>query len=180
MLGIYLLVSIFTQLTPQNLLALESVVPVVNSIPKEADAARLAPGEEIAIEFRSLNGLKVGSAVLYEGKLVGEVSAISAHRNSVTGIDMSDPQAQAFEVKARLTQEGVRLKYGAVALIKAPFSPLQKSPKAVVEFLQPLDSVRNTPSKQMLRTLVGYSSFHEFWTADLSRRGIDERSFQLS
>ncbi|MCB0322801.1 MAG: hypothetical protein KDD69_04475 [Bdellovibrionales bacterium] len=166
MIGIYLLVTLFTQFSPQHLWVVES-----------------GP-TEVSVEFEQLNGIKIGSPVLAEGQLIGNVSRISpipfGRRGSatVTGITLKGPKDEAFVVSVKIAphHRGL-LRKGTVALIKSPLSTSRVAPEAVVELLLPVG--HSEPVLKDGASIVGYSSFEEFWSADFSARGVEAGVFNL-
>ena len=164
MIGIYLLFSIITQFSPQNIWALADSGPA-----------------EVSVEFERLNGIKVGAPVLAEGQLIGTVSRISNldPAAATTGIQTVASKSSAFEVSVKISprHRGL-LRQGTIALIKSPLSASRVHPETVVELLLPTNS--NRPVLQPGAHIAGYSSFEEFWSADLTMRGGDDHAFEIS
>lgn len=158
MIGIAFLISIFTQFAPQNVWHIQ-----------EGPA-------ELSVEFQEINTIKVGSAVIAEGELIGNVSSISPIAATATGLDQENG---GYAVRLKITpHHRAILRKGTVALIKTPFSTTRKNPETVLELLIPHDVT--SPALIEGDTLVGYSSFQEFWSADFSKRGIDNNAFKLA
>lgn len=161
MIGIYLLVTLFTQLAPQNLWMMES-----------------GPAE-VAVEFENISGLKIGSAVLAEGRLIGNVASIAPISDSTTGIKLASDDSRAYRVGVKLSpHHRTLIRRGTIALIKSPLSTARVAPEAVIELLIPSD--QGAPMLESGERIVGYSSFEEFWSADFSARGLSASSFELS
>ena len=160
MIGIYFLVSILTQFAPQNLWLLDQ-----------------SPSE-ISVEFQDIKNMKIGAAVLAEGELIGSVSEINTLDKSSTGLPTAALGKDSFEVKIKIApHHRALLKRGTIALIKTPYSISRSTPEIVVELLIPQNA--SSPNLRDGEILVGYSSFEEFWSADFSKRGIDNNAFQI-
>lgn len=154
MIGIYLLVTIFTQFSPQNLWMVE------------------APAE-ISVEFERLNGVQIGAPVLVDGQLIGSVSSI-VNKESATQAGITSVSVQLKIAPRHRTL----VRRGTIALLKHPMSTSRVHAETVLELLLP-----NSPNQPLLGqndAIVGYSSFEEFWSADFTRRGIDEHAFEWS
>ena len=154
MLGIYLLVTLVTQLAPYNLYA---------SLGSAEPAA-------VSIDFVKLNGLRVGSPVLVEGRPAGSVSRIDVHACANGSADTS-----CYRVEAKIVpREQHSLLKGTVALITSPLTPEHPRFETVVELLVPKRQVFAKIEKS--ECLVGYSSFAEFWASDLNTTLFEETS----
>jgi hypothetical protein len=159
MVALYFLVSLFSHFSPQN-----AFLPIHNGPSK------------VIVEFADLKGISVGSAVLLDGHLVGKV-------NSVIDSNIGDLQTAAelspstFSVSLSIAPSYRSLiRRGTVALIKSPLTFKSDSPRPVVELLIPKES-----SQAVLddgEKIFGFSSFEEFWTADLSKLGLPQGSFE--
>ncbi len=164
MLNLVFLLAFFTQLSPSNLAGFSSLGPT-----------------EFSVEFPKLNGIQVGAPVVLQGQLVGTVAGISslAEGESVTGLsrEVRDDGGYAITVRISPQHRGL-IRKGTVALIKSPLSAARVKPEVVVELL--LSPKANSPVLKAGDHIVGYSSFEEFWSADLSQRGLANDVFNVS
>ena len=165
MVGIYLLVAVFTQFSPSNL----NIFPALSAGPSE-----------VAVEFDELNGIRLGSAVIAEGQLIGVVSNISSVGSELSSENQPDlgnnPTSYQLTVRIAPSYRNL-LRRGTVALIASPLSRTRVRPETVVEFMLPL------PPQPILKngeSIVGYSSYREFWSADLTKAGLQKDAFQLA
>ena len=152
MIGIYLLVTIFSQLCPITQFASSSIwsVPtLLTSTPEES--------LEIQVAFDELNGLRIGSPVLVDGKRVGTVASIS------------QPEEGAYEISLTITQ-GAAFTLGTEsdALQTSPMSVSRLRPETVVELLSlPGDKGIDLNGGERL---AGFSSLEKFWSAAAPQR----------
>jgi hypothetical protein len=164
MLNLVFLLAFFTQLSPSNLAGFSSLGPA-----------------EFSVEFPKLNGIQVGAPVVLQGQLIGTVANISslAEGESLTGLNKQMDDEAGYAIKVRITpQHRGLIRKGTVALIKSPLSAARVKPEVVVEFL--LSPKTNSPVLKAGDHIVGYSSFEEFWSADLSQRGLPNDVFSIS
>lgn len=144
MTALLLLVSLFTQLTPSNLLA-------ISSAPEWQTT-------EYAIHFRSIEGLREGTPVLNNGVTVGYVHSIelaSADESALrTRVNISVFSSHATSVSKK-----------SVALSSTPVSSKNSSaPVTIVELLTPQE---HEPQRLLAgATIPGFSTFEEFWASD--------------
>ena len=152
MLGIYILITIFSQLSAGNLWL---------------DAQ---PPTKIMASVEKLNGLTEGAEVISEGKVVGKVTAI-------TGED----SGRQFEVDLEISSKYSRfLKDGTVALILPKLTSQKELSTSVVKLLVPPTSDLTADTLKDGQSIIGYSSFVEFWSADFSKEGQKSNLFQAS
>ncbi len=147
---------------------------------------------QLSVEFQDIKTgdiktIKIGSPVIAEGELIGNVSAIAPIATDTlpsTGTTSGatsglNEKLGGYAVQLKIApRHRVLLRKGTIALIKTPFSTTRRSPETVLELFIPHDM--NSPALSEGATLVGYSSFEEFWSADFSARGIANDAFQLS
>ena len=141
MLRIYLIVSIFSQFFPADS-ARNSWSEIVGN---------LGPSQ-ISVSFQEHPEINVGSPVLAEGQLIGKVNSINP---AGTG---------TFSVEVKIApNQRMLLRQGTIALISSPLSASRLAPETVVELLLPSDTA--APVLAEGETIVGYSSFEQFWSA---------------
>ena len=146
MLGFYLLVTFFAQI------ALPST-PVVAS-----DANPV----QVSVNFEKLNGVTVGSPVIADGQLIGNVSTIVSGDSKLAGKNKrSDSSDNSYLVQLKISPaHRALLRKGTVGLINAPLCNLRNSPDAVVELIIPSTNSAPLMDGEKIR---GYSSFVDFW-----------------
>lgn len=157
MIGIYLLVTIFSQFAP--------VSQFVNNWAWDA-ASKPTAGETLSlhITFDRLNDLKIGSPVIVDGRQVGEVSEITAPEDTAAG---------HFSVSLNVTGPNTSLLgTESIALQAAPMSASRTKAETVVELV----SLPGQKGRQLQggEELSGFSSIEKFWTGAASgsrRRG---------
>lgn len=139
MFSLYILVSsFFADIAPANLMALESLVK--------------QPQTTISVSFDEVNSLKIGSPVISNGIIVGEVSKIS--NDSKTNA----PVTVEMNVRGNIANN-------TVALESKPTLASKSKPEAIVELLSlPISSVSNKKQSQQIK---GFSSFEKFWSAGI-------------
>jgi len=153
MIGIYLLVTIFSQFAP--------VSQFVNNWAWDA-AMRPAPVESLALQvnFDRINDLKIGSPVLVDGRQVGQVSEIKIPEDSTAGeysvsLSVSVPQ-------------GSGVGSDSIALQAAPMSASRTRAETVVELVSlPGEKGRDLKGGERL---AGFSSIERFWSGHSSLR----------
>lgn len=160
MIGIYLLVTIFTQLSPQDFWLAPNNGPT-----------------ELSVKFEKIPGIKVGTPVLAEGQLVGSVVKISSANSSaddnkevkVTQVaDNSVKSSQAYRLQVKIApRHRALLRKGTIALIASPLSTARVQPESVVELLIPINSA---PVLKEGEAIKGFSSYEEFWSAGIGKR----------
>ncbi len=160
MIGIYLLVSIFTQFPSTFVWGSPFTFP---SIPVEETKI------EISVTFDQLNGLTIGSPVLVNGHQVGTVSRIDYA--TVEG-ENTEPQSYNVALNISAASEAALLT-DSVALQASPMSASRLDPETVVELV----SLPGATGRALNggETLTGYSSLEQFWSAAVpaakNRRG---------
>lgn len=173
MIGIYLLITILTQLSPaqyplaQYPLTHWSPRVAFSNISGVVDIARITPDTEQSLqlrtEFSALNGLRLGSPVLFEGRNIGSVAQIEAGCSSLS------ESSSCFEVALGLKgPTGLLNQDQIIALITSRINVERSVPFALVELL-PLDD-KTAIKSHRLDQVPGYSSISEFWTAPLSNK----------
>ncbi len=143
MIGIYLLVNIFAQLSPFT-----------------AWIDTVSGPTQIEVSFDRLNGIKLGAPVLANGQLVGKVTKIIAEDEEADAVQAKDHKSFSVEVTLAARHRSA-LKDGTVALIAAPLSVSRNKPEAVLELFRPLKDT-TTPLKVGSK-IPGFASFEEFW-----------------
>ncbi len=146
MIGIYLLVNIFAQLSPFT-----------------AWIDTVSGPTQIEVSFDRLNGIKLGAPVLANGQLVGKVTKIIAEDEDADAVQVKDAKDhKSFSVEVTMAaRHRSALKDGTVALIAAPLSVSRNKPEAVLELFRPLKDTA-TPLKVGSK-IPGFASFEEFW-----------------
>ena len=143
MIGIYLLVNIFAQLSPFT-----------------AWIDTVSGPTQIEVSFDRLNGIKLGAPVLSDGQLVGKVTKIIAEEED-TALQAKDHKSFSVEVTLAARHRST-LRDGTVALIAAPLSVKRNKPEAVLELFRPL---KNTTAPLKVGSKIpGFASFEEFWS----------------
>ena len=152
MIGIYLLVSIFAQFSPTaGWFTPTTAVPTVSA------------AISVTVSFDQLNGVKLGTPVLSDGRRIGAVTKIKGP------IDSGSRAAARYQVEVSVTQSfGLSLHRGTVALQTAPMSVSRMKPVTVVELMflpgeNPAELARGEP-------IAGFSSLEKFWSAGIRRR----------
>ncbi len=147
MLGIYLLVTLITQFSPHNLIASLGVSEKV-----------------VTIEFEKLNGLSVGSPVLFEGRAIGNVTKIDRGNCSLEPSLHEEESSNCFRVETKIIHNvNTAVNKETIALITSPLMPDQSRRDSVVELIPSEDQ---TSSIEKDVHLVGFSSFLQFWTSE--------------
>lgn len=144
MIGVYLLVTIFAQLSPFTAWIDTASGPT-----------------QIEVSFDRLNGIKLGAPVLADGQLVGKVTKIVAEGEEEEAAQTKDHKTFSVEVTLAARHRSA-LKDGTVALIAAPISVARNKPEAVLELFRPLNDT-TTPLKVGTK-IPGFASFEEFWS----------------
>ena len=150
MIGIYLLVSIFVQLSP-----------ISNGISTAQFASFFSNDVttdpvEFALAFDELNGLRVGTPVLLDGRQVGRVTAIKGEEK--------EDAAATFHVSVQVESRfGSSVRRGTIGLQAAPMSASRLKPETVVELLAMPGA--NGAMLSGGETLTGFSSLEKFWSA---------------
>jgi len=161
MIAVYFLISVFTQFSPQNFW-----LPV-NDGPSE-----------VLVDFADVKGVSVGAAVLLDGHLIGKVNSVEGG-DEVEDSSNQIMQSSNFTVSLSIAPTYRNLiKQGTIALIKSPLTFKSNAPRSVVELLIP-----EKKSNELLingSRIFGFSSYQEFWSADLSDLGLPEGSFEAS
>lgn len=115
---------------------------------------------DIKVEVSDLNGIEIGSKVLNNGLVVGKVAFVEKNKNnfSVIGVDL---QPGTFKT----------LPVGIIGMIKSPMTIDPVNRNTLLEFFAPSDRSLNDSSENIKRgsTVRGFSSFEEFWKADLGK-----------
>jgi hypothetical protein len=140
MLGICLLVTMFSQLSAQNLL-FTPAKPV-----------------QLNVSFPELNGVKIGSPVVLEGKTIGSVSRILDRHARV--------RPARFNVEVRIDSlHSVSIRKGTIALIASHLTSGKGSKAPVVELIAPAGNIERGVSSLLSdgAAILGFSSYEEFW-----------------
>jgi hypothetical protein len=148
MICIYLLVTLITQFSTQNLYAALDV-----------------GASEVSIEFQQLNGVTLGAPVLVEGRLVGVVASITTveHQHS-----KQEGLQERYNIKVKIAPGNrSQLRAGTIGLITSPVTPFSSKSETVVELITPTNV--KTKVLQHGELIVGYSSLTEFWSAEHAR-----------
>ena len=179
MIGFYLLVSIFTQLSPYGVVGTSELATQqakahhgVNAH-QNAAASNQIPSSQLIVDFPQINGLKPGSPVLVEGNLVGRVKRISSKQ----GARNQAKSPRSFEVALDLDSAVFqKLSLGTCALQAMPMTDAKETRKPVVELFVPKEIGKPSANSKlsMLRPgdrIPGYASYEEFW-----RSGTEKKS----
>ncbi len=111
MIAIYLLVTVFIQLSPYNLVASIGTAP-----------------EQVVVQLSEVHDLKVGSPVVLDGKLVGSIERIAPK--------VAEPN---YEVLLEINAiSHAQLREGTVAIVTALVGQLQSA--TILELIVPDDS----------------------------------------
>ena len=141
MIGIYLLVTIFSQFSPHSLYA-----------------SLMGGPAAVNIDFEKIGSVRVGSPVLVRGELAGTVTSIS---DSSVGRSNHNISISVDIVPTHRTQ----LREGTVALITSPASKKSADPSiTAVELLVPSKDKESTLLDSGA-TIKGFASFEEFWSS---------------
>lgn len=152
MIGIYLLVSIFVQLSP---LTTQMTTQIANGFGWNNPVEPV----ELAIAFDELNGVRIGTPVVLDGRQVGRVTSIQLPDEANPGYQVS------VEVSSQL---GGTLNSNTIGLQALPMSASRAKPEMVVELL----SMPGTSGAKVAggEVLTGFSSLEKFWRGSSSRR----------
>ncbi|MFN8390516.1 MAG: MlaD family protein [Bdellovibrionota bacterium] len=141
MLGIYLLVTIFAQFSPNFFWAAPTASEPI----------------EVNVSFDELNGVRVGTTVVADGHVVGTVSKIDFKGEG-------NAKVKPYDVAVKITpQFGLGFHQGTVALQASLMSVSRVHPEPVVELLYPPGE-----SSALLASggrIKGYSSLEQFWSS---------------
>jgi hypothetical protein len=166
MIGIYLLITIFGQISSQNPLLAPDLGPA-----------------EVTVAFQKLSGISVGTPVVAEGELIGTVSSVSStnkraeaagsaasEKNTVSDASNPGNSSPPYEVHVKIAPRHRNLiRHGTVALIASPLSTTRVQLETVVELLIPTSA--DSPLHQDGDLIRGYSSYEEFWSAGVNGKG---------
>lgn len=158
MVGIYALITIFTQFWAPIAL------PITASLPSISDDSSAISSDEIPSDYtlsavelavQNLGGVQIGSPVVLSGDVIGSVSEIRKPRS----------QSGTFRITLKLEDLGERdLRDGAIGIITSPISRLNVAPTTVVELVNPRDADQRDRLRDGCR-LPGFSSLSEFWAS---------------
>ena len=153
MLSIYILSQLLYLLSPQHVAPLftDEILPHQQA-------------QTITVSFDQLDCVVVGNPVLSQGVQVGSVASVNAENGK-------------FNVVLEL-KNSLQLSSDTVALIQYPLSNVAESSRTVVELLPPNNGLKQ---KTLVKgeSLVGYSSFEAFWSADLKKKGVAPGAFRV-
>ncbi len=176
----YLLISIFTQLSPYGLTDAPQDTPGISHVSAgAAEATEAAVGghtdvdhtdvKQVLVDFPVISGLKPGSPVLVQGNQVGRVMKISSK------IDTKRTRAEvaAFEVAIELDSSIFeKLSKDTCALQSMPMTDGKKVMAPVVELFIPTSFSKHEKVAVLNPgdRIPGFASYEEFW-----RSGTDTR-----
>ena len=153
MIGIYLLVTLFSQFSTQSLTA---------AFTNQAQAAEQAP-QVVSVSFTEVKGIQVGAPVVAKGQLIGNVTRITPKRKSDVALDAKGNSKSGFFVEVAVSPVyRAAIRRSTVALLANPLNSSDK-PKTVLEFLTP-PSDDNAPLTTDDK-IQGFSSYEEFWSS---------------
>ena len=166
MASIYLLVTLISQFSPQNIM--------------QGGVFSLAPAgpEKVSVEFEELSGIQIKSPVVAAGDVVGFVSKIS-----VVAGENPEAEARSFQVEVELLPEHrSHILHGTVGLLSTLSSNNtnvdgEARSRTVIELMLPPTNFGR--SLETGARIVGYTSYEKFWSADLGKAGIEEDLFQV-
>jgi hypothetical protein len=186
MLGIYLLVTLFTQLAPQNLVALTSgdsralpVRPVSAPVVDVAQGSATLVGSieetqpvRIVVNFDNAIGLREGLPVFLDGKVVGTVAELEEGdlalvKTVCSAGNCSTVSPRQVELKIQ-SADLANIRSGAVALVTQPAvsgGSNSKQQTTVIEILVPEAGDPIAPGEM----IAGYTSFEKFWLSGSDR-----------
>jgi len=159
MIAIYVLISLISQFAPTGV---------------ALTALDMTP-DVLCVHFDELNGIRVGSFVVVDGRVVGSVAHIlqakkQGERQCLQAMD-SDQAVRKSQVTSKDVFQVIlelprysraHLQQGTVALITSPLSMYHANPDTLVELLSPIKSEK--PALRNQATIAGYSSYLRFWS----------------
>ncbi len=132
--------SLLADISPRSFFALEAMVK--------------QPKAVVSVSFDEINSLKIGSPVIVNGKVVGEVSKITKKTESTN--------KEAVNVELNISAS---VSSSTIALQSTPTLANKNKPEAIVELLSlPISSITNQKTAEHLK---GFSSFEKFWSAGI-------------
>lgn len=132
--------SLLADISPKSFFALEAMVR--------------QPKTTVSVKFDEVNSLKIGSPVIVNGMIVGEVSKIikEAESNNKETINVE------LNVSANISSS-------TIALQSTPTLASKNKPEAIVELLSlPISSITSKKTQEYIK---GFSSFEKFWSAGI-------------
>ncbi len=149
MIGIYLLVTLFSQFSTQSLTS--------------AFTNQTQTPQVVSVSFTEVKGIQVGAPVVAKGQLIGNVTRITPKRKSDVALDAKGNSKSGFFVEVAVSPVfRAAIRRSTVALLANPLNSSDK-PKTVLEFLTP-PSDDNSPLTTDDK-IQGFSSYEEFWSS---------------
>ena len=149
MIGIYLLVTLFSQFSTQSLTS--------------AFTNQTQTPQVVSVSFTEVKGIQVGAPVVAKGQLIGNVTRITPKRKSDVALDAKGNSKSGFFVEVAVSPVfRAAIRRSTVALLANPLNSSDK-PKTVLEFLTP-PSDDNAPLTTDDK-IQGFSSYEEFWSS---------------
>ena len=149
MIGIYLLVTLFSQFSTQSL---------TSAFTNQSQTPQV-----VSVSFTEVKGIQVGAPVVAKGQLIGNVTRITPKRKSDVALDAKGNSKSGFFVEVAVSPVfRAAIRRSTVALLANPLNSSDK-PKTVLEFLTP-PSDDNSPLTTDDK-IQGFSSYEEFWSS---------------
>lgn len=178
MIGVYLLVTIWLHFSSLSHVSLGNILDgnaPLSLVPSPDSTTLSATPLNLYLEVSQLNGVITGSRVLVDGLEVGSVVSVSLQENQSNSADLDSviPKTLMLHPKYLLQLEisgshAQNLRFGTVGLITSPLVLSKNTaPISLIELLVP-----DKETHSLLEPgahLKGYSSYSEFWSADLGR-----------
>ena len=149
MIGLYLLLTFMSQFV---------VGDIVNTLNDTSSSQT-----QVVINFKELNGLRVGAPVTMKGEMVGTVLSIKGKQLAAAKDKKPTNKylkASSHEITVSIKGNNSMLKEGLVALIASPLAIQETKAPSVVELLPPQEK---TAKPLVSGKLNGFSSYKEFW-----------------
>lgn len=131
--------SLLADISPRSFFALEAMAKQPNVV--------------VSVSFDEINSLKIGSPVIVNGIVVGEVSKINKENSK---------SEKAINVELNVS---ANINSSTIALQSTPTLASKSKPEAIIELLSlPISSIK---TKRTAESIKGFSSFEKFWSAGI-------------
>lgn len=131
--------SLLADISPRSFFALEAMAKQPNVV--------------VSVSFDEINSLKIGSPVIVNGIVVGEVSKINKEESK---------SEKAINVELNVS---ANINSSTIALQSTPTLASKSKPEAIIELLSlPISSIK---AKKTAESIKGFSSFEKFWSAGI-------------
>jgi len=108
---------------------------------------------DIIIELNEVKDLNSNSKVIINGIIVGKVSFVANQENkNLVGLNLDEKHLN-------------NLNYSTIAILKSPMTVEPEYRHTSIELITPDEVSKEIPNK-----IKGFSTFQEFWTADLGSK----------